>query len=127
MMRVELQRWRQAMKASILALVSALTVTPALAQTIAASEAQKHVGQSATVAGVVSEVHRTASGNAIFIDIGGRYPDNAFAAVIFADDFSKFPEVDSLDGKTVTVTGRIKDYQGKPEIILNDPGQIRTR
>ncbi len=26
-----------------------------------------------------------------FIDIGGAYPDNAFAAVIFASDRAKFP------------------------------------
>jgi DNA/RNA endonuclease YhcR with UshA esterase domain len=30
----------------------------------------------------------------------------------------------SLRGKRVCVTGQIRDYRGKPEIILNDPSQL---
>jgi DNA/RNA endonuclease YhcR with UshA esterase domain len=86
-----------------------------------------HVGQNLTVEGVVSEVHHAASGKAIFIDIGGRYPNNPFAAVIFADDASKFPNVDSLEGKTVDISGSVRLYKGKPEIILNDPAQIKAK
>jgi|ERR1700733_4593824 len=112
-------------------LISALGLThaaaPAFAQTIAPSDAQKYFGQSVTIEGVVSEVHHAASGKAIFIDIGGRYPNNAFAGVIFYDDAPKFPDVDSLEGKTVDITGTIKPYQGRPEIILNDPAQIKAK
>jgi DNA/RNA endonuclease YhcR with UshA esterase domain len=107
--------------------VTAAVPVLADARTIAPTEAKDHVGQSVTVEGRVSEVHHTASGNAIFIDIGGRYPDNVFAAVIFQDDFDKFPDIDALEGKTVDVTGPIKRYKGKPEIILTDPAQIKTK
>jgi DNA/RNA endonuclease YhcR with UshA esterase domain len=63
----------------------------------------------------------------IFIDMGGHYPNNVFAGVIFIDDAGKFPGVDSLDGKVVDITGTIKFYQGRTEIILNDPAQIKAK
>ena len=107
-----------------LALVAA---TPAFAETIAPSDTPKYVGKSVTVEGLVSEVHHAASGKVIFVDIGGRYPDSAFAGIIFSDDAPKFPDVDSLEGKTVDITGAIRSYQGRPEIILNDPAQIKTK
>ena len=44
------------------------------------------------------------------LDIGGHYPNNAFTAVILRDDASKFPDVHSLEDKTVDVTGTIKLY-----------------
>ncbi len=125
------------MKASVLilgvglGLALAAAPAPALAQTqmpaIAAAEAKAHVGQTATVEGVVSEVHTAASGRATFIDIGGRYPDNVFTAVIFSRDVTKFSNLDALNGKTVEVTGPIRLHRGKPEIILNDPGQIKAK
>jgi DNA/RNA endonuclease YhcR with UshA esterase domain len=114
-------------RALLLAAGLALTASPALAETVAPNEAQQHVGQTVTVEGVVSAVHHAASGRAIFIDMGGRYPDNSFAAIIFKDDARKFPDIDSLDGKTVDVTGPIRLHNGKPEIILNDPGQIKAK
>jgi DNA/RNA endonuclease YhcR with UshA esterase domain len=112
------------MKAFILAVLLTLTAVPALAETIPAAEAKNHIDKDITVEGVVSEVHHAASGRAIFIEIGGRYPTNPFSAIIFNDEFSKFPSVDSLAGKTVDVTGRIKEYRGRTEIILNDPAQL---
>ena len=109
----------------------ALAAAPALAQTqmpaIAAADAKAHVGQTVTVEGVVSEVHTAASGRATFIDFGGRYPNNTFTAVIFSRDVTKFSNVDALDGKTVDVTGPVRLHNGRPEIILNDPGQIKAK
>jgi DNA/RNA endonuclease YhcR with UshA esterase domain len=117
------------MRRLALALLFAAMAAPALAQTppIAPAAAKDHVGEQVTIEGVVSEVHHAASGRATFIDIGGRYPNNPFAAVIFESDAGKFPNVDALDGKTIDITGRIRLYRGAPEIILNDPGQIKTK
>jgi DNA/RNA endonuclease YhcR with UshA esterase domain len=115
------------MKALILAFGVALTAIPAVAETIAPPDAKAHVGQIVTVEGTVSEVHHAASGKVTFIDMGGRYPNNAFVAVVFAEDASKFPNVDSLEGKIVDVSGSIRLYKGKPGIILNDPGQIKAK
>jgi len=46
--------------------------------------------------------------------------------VIFSSDQYKFvqsPEEYYLN-KTVRIRGEIKEYQGKPEIILEDPAQV---
>jgi DNA/RNA endonuclease YhcR with UshA esterase domain len=117
------------MRLLALAFLLVAGAAPVLAQVpaIAPGAAKSHIGEQVTVEGVVSEVHHAASGRATFIDMGGRYPNNAFAAVIFESDAGKFPNVDALDGKTVDVSGRIQLYRGKPEIILNDPGQIKAK
>jgi hypothetical protein len=106
----------------------AVLAAPALAQTqtIAPADAKTHVGQTVTVEGPVGSVYTARSGMT-FIDIGGRYPDNAFAAVIFADDTGKFPDVKALDGKTVDVTGAVSLYRGKPEIILKSADQVKAK
>jgi DNA/RNA endonuclease YhcR with UshA esterase domain len=119
-------RWEDYLKPLILAFTLAFTAAPALAETIAPADARKHVDQTVTVEGQVSDVHTTGSGT-IFLDIGGRYPDNAFAAVIFADDAGQFPDTDKFSGKTVDITGVVRLYKGKPEIILKSVDQIKAK
>jgi DNA/RNA endonuclease YhcR with UshA esterase domain len=104
-----------------------LAAASAQAETIAPNEARDHVGQNVTIEGAVSDVDHAASGRMTFIDMGGHYPNNTFAAIIFKDDADKFPDVDALNGKTIDVTGLIRLYQGRAEIILNDPAQIKTK
>jgi DNA/RNA endonuclease YhcR with UshA esterase domain len=115
------------MRAITLFLGLFLIAASAKAETIQPGDAAKYVGKSVTVEGPVSEVHHTASGKAIFVDMGGRYPNNVFTGVLFSDDTSKFTDIDTLAGKIIDMTGVIKLYQGRPEIILNDPAQIKTK
>ena len=93
--------------------------------TIAAGDAKAHVGQTAVVQASVSAV-RTGRSGATFIDMDGLYPDNRFAAVIFVDDIGKFPGVKALEGKTVSISGPVQLYQGKPEIILKTADQLKA-
>jgi DNA/RNA endonuclease YhcR with UshA esterase domain len=116
------------MRVLIFALVLALAATSAQAQTvIAAADAPKHVGETVTVEGTVSAVHTEPRSGITFIDMDGRFPDQAFTGVIFKDDASKFRNVESLTGKVVDITGRVHDYKGKPETILNDPTQLKIK
>lgn len=96
----------------------------AIASTIPATDAASHIGQSATVEGVVSEVHTARSGKATFLDIGGSYPNEAFTAVVFERSMSAVGDVSGLAGKTVDITGVIQMYEGRPEIIVSSRGQI---
>jgi hypothetical protein len=111
-----------------LGLPLALMLTPNVvrAETVPADQAQAHVGKVVTIEGAVSGIHKSNSG-VTFLDIGGQFPNNAFAAVIFKDDAGKFPDISAFGGKTVEVTGSIRLYQGRPEIILNDPAQITAK
>jgi DNA/RNA endonuclease YhcR with UshA esterase domain len=115
------------MKATVLLFAIFLTITPARTETISACDANKHVGELVTVEGVVSDVHHAKSGKATFINMCGAFPNNGFSGVIFSDDLAKFPEIDSLKGKTIDITGRTKSYQGSPETILNDPAQLKVK
>jgi len=96
------------------------------------AEASRHIGEYATVTGRVVEVQSTASGpraaadGTTFLDFGGAYPREDFTAVIFGRDRSKFGDLRSLGGRTVQVTGRIDEYRGHPELILDSPGQLRV-
>ena len=116
------------MRALLFTLGLALAAGSAHAETIiAAADAPKHVGETVTVEGTVSAVHTDPRSGVTFIDMGGRYPDQAFTGVIFKDDASKFPNVESLTGKVVDMTGPVHDFKGKPETILNDPAQIKAK
>ena len=116
------------MRALILALVLVLTAAPALALTVIPPEdCPKHLGEIVTVEGTASEVYTATRSGVTFIDMGGRYPDQAFTGVIFKNDASKFPNVESLTGKVVDMTGPVHDFKGRPETILNDPAQIKAK
>jgi DNA/RNA endonuclease YhcR with UshA esterase domain len=116
------------MRALVFALVLTAAAAPAHAQTvIAAVDAPKHVGETVTVEGTVSAVHTESHSGVTFIDMGGRFPDQAFTGVIFKDDTGKFPNVESLAGKVVDITGQVHAYKGKPETILNDPAQLKAK
>lgn len=104
--------------------------TDAHAASLNPEEAASHVGENATVCGLVaSATYATQAPTApTFLDLGRPYPNQIFTAVIFGSDRAKFgePEI-SLRGKEVCVTGEILLYQGKPEIMLRDPKQLSER
>jgi hypothetical protein len=114
------------MKFAPIAFCLVLLATPALAETVSAADAGKHVGQTVTVQDVVTGVHTARSGKATFINMGGRYPNNAFTAVIFEQDRVAVGDVEYLEGKTAAITGKVELYQGKPEIVVRSKGQIAT-
>ena len=93
-------------------------------------EAAGHVGENATVCGVVASTRYAAQAPAAptFLNFGKPYPNQIFTAVILGSDRKKFgaPEV-SLRDKPVCVTGEIFLYQGAPEIALRDPAQLSER
>ncbi len=93
---------------------------------ISSAAAASHIGETATVEGVVGEVHTTGSG-ITFIDLDGSYPNQQFTGVIFAENAAIVRDAQSLHGKTVDLTGTVKLYRGSPEIILRSPNQISVR
>jgi len=104
------------------------TVEPLQEPTIRISytEAPEHVGEYACVAGRVDHVYTSEKGT-IFINFRPDYKTSPFGVVIFGSDAYKFPNPNQYEGKTVEITGLIKTYQGRPEIVLNDPGQIKIK
>jgi len=86
-------------------------------------EADQYYNQTKTVRGKIVASNNT--GKVCFLNFHKDWR-RYFTAVIFASDFDKFPEhpEDHYVNRTVQVRGLIKEYRGKPEIILKSPSQI---
>jgi micrococcal nuclease len=88
-------------------------------------DAGSHIGETVKLQGKVTEGSTGKSGT-VFLNFGAKYPNHCFTAVIFTSDLKSFPTKpqDYYEGKTVSLTGLVKEYNGKPEIILDNQGQI---
>ena len=91
-----------------------------------ACDAAKHVGETATITDTVEGVHQSGKGN-IFLNMGGKYPNQCFTAFIPSSSAPQFTNPQQYEGRTVAVSGKITLYKGKPEIIVNSPSQITAK
>ena len=55
------------------------------------------------------------------VNVGAAYPDELLTVVLKGDALGIAP---ALDGKMITVTGKVEIYKGKPEIVVKDPKMI---
>jgi hypothetical protein len=96
-------------------------------KTLTATEAKDHIGQKATVCGIVASTHYAAGshGSPTFINLDKAYPNQVFTIVIWGDDLSKFTDKPtSWEGKKLCATGTIDRYRNIPEIVAKLPSQI---
>ena len=109
--------------------VIALTMTLSSAE-YSAHMAQNHIGEKATVCGVVVSSHYASSsrGEPTFLNLDEAYPNHVFTAVIWGDNREQFnePEV-QYRGKSICVTGKIKSYRGIAQIILYSQSQVSVK
>ena len=119
---------RDWIKAASLALVLGIsTLHPAIADepaVIADTDAAAHVGEMATVQRLVANVYTSSKGN-VFLNFEYPYPSEVFSGVIFSSSAAQFGDLTAYQGRQVQVTGQIRLYKGKPEIILQSPNQLR--
>ena len=95
----------------------------AQSQTITPEQAKDSVGKKATICGEVTGTHTTET--VTFLNLGGKYPNNAFTVVVFKDAAAKFSyQLSTLEGKNICVTGMVKDYKGKPEMVVENEREI---
>jgi hypothetical protein len=89
-------------------------------ETISAADAMNYIAKKVKVCSEVYGVKELSSVS--FLDLGANYPDNPLAIVIFSRDMGKFTlGLEIYDHKNICVTGTIKEYKGKPEIIIISP------
>ncbi len=86
--------------------------------------AGQHTGENTCISGRVLRVFTSRSGNT-FLDFCKDYRQCPFTSVIFASDRSQFGNVASLEGRKVQITGEIRSYNGRAEIVIREPRQIR--
>jgi hypothetical protein len=110
--------------------VFALSLAAALSAAggIPASAAKDHMNETATVCGkVVGTRYLDQSASKItFLNFDKTFPDSPFTAIVQGADRAKFgePEKKYLN-KDLCVTGKIEDYNKKPQITLTDPAQVK--
>jgi DNA/RNA endonuclease YhcR with UshA esterase domain len=113
---------------TLLTLFAVMCAASIIAQTsnYTAADAAKHVGETAAVTDRVDGVHQSGKGN-IFLNMGGKYPNQAFTAFIPSSSAAQFSQPQQYEGRTVAVSGKITLYHGKPEIIVTSPSQISAK
>ncbi len=84
-----------------------------------------HVGETGCVTGRVLRTY-TSRGGHTFLDFCPDYRSCPFASVIFSSDRNKFGELSTLTGRKIEIRGAITVYQGRAEIIIRDPNQIKS-
>src|SRR5579864_1208812 len=114
----------------VLALLLLLAFAPTTPQQkLSAAEAKDHIGETATVCGNVVTTRYAAStkGQPTFLNLDKPHPNQIFTVLIWGSNRRKFgiPEID-YKAKRVCATGKIADYRDTPEIVANDPRQLKV-
>jgi micrococcal nuclease len=115
------------MKLALALSLALVAQTLLAADAIPSAKAKDHIGQEGTVCGKVADTRYLESGRKpTFLNFDERFPNHSFTAVIFGENRAKFgtPEKDYLE-KEICVTGKIEDFNGKPQIVITDPEQIK--
>jgi len=94
-------------------------------ETIDAGDAVAHVGSATTVEGDVTVARVDPEG--LVLELGAAGPQS-FRAVLLLPLFSSLPRSPEriYAGKRVRVTGVIRKFHGRPEMVLGSPGQIEV-
>lgn len=118
------------MKKILLLFVSICSLQISFSQTVPLDSVSKYKGKTITVCAKVTDtyVSKTDEGTT-FINFGKPYPKSSFTVVIFETDLSNFKYTPSvyLKDKNVCITGLVKIYKGKPEMIVNKEEQIKIQ
>jgi len=63
-----------------------------------------------------------------FLNLDQPYPNQVFTALIWEPTRALFPfPPETLAGKSICVTGRLQEYRGKAEIVVEQPSQITVQ
>jgi hypothetical protein len=93
------------------------------AECIPFAEAEKHIGEAQCVRAKVVRVEE-GPGGVHYFDFCEDYRLCSFSVVVFSYDLKKVGEVRQLAGKTIEIRGEVKEYDGRAEIILENPKQL---
>jgi hypothetical protein len=86
--------------------------------------AHSAVGQMGSFKGTVTQLFEERDGYLVILDFDKNYRA-ALTAIVRNTDFPKFPDLKALEGKEIVVSGKFTDYQGRAQIELTDPSQIK--
>ena len=101
------------------------TATVPAAGIVPWQDAGQYIGQRVTVEGDV--VRSYNSGKVSFLNFAQDYK-GTFSVVVFASDYAKWPQTPDQFylGQKIRATGKVKEYKGAPEMVVETPEQIEV-
>lgn len=90
--------------------------------TISTKDAKNFIGETKIIRGIVASIFVSNKGT-VLINFDEPHPNATFVAVIKTGT-SGVSYADVKKGSIMTMTGKIEEYNGKPEIILSEQSQI---
>jgi hypothetical protein len=105
-----------------------LLISLAFSTPLTTIQATKHIGEEATVCGVVvgSYYSKKSKGKPTFINLDRAYPNQKFTIVIWGEDREYFKNSENqFNRKNIYVTGHINSYKGVPQMTIYTPSQIK--
>jgi hypothetical protein len=98
---------------------------------INAMDARKHMGEVVTLCGKIfsAKYLQAATNQPTLLNLGGNYPNQLVTVAIFEIDRKNFPfqPEQYYPNLEVCVTGKLIEYKGTPEIIVQSPEQIKLQ
>jgi len=101
-------------------MVATAKTEPAVGVQVNINEVSKFVGKTVTVS--AKAYSSKDIGSMVLVNLGAAYPDQLLTLALKGE-----AKRADLDGKTITVTGQVIDYKGKPEIIVTDLNQLKVQ
>jgi hypothetical protein len=95
----------------------------ATAECTSFTEARQHIGEDRCISGKVLRVKRGNRG-VTFFDFCEDYRVCPFTVVVFPGNLRDIGDVRQLEGKLIEVHGRIKEFDGRAEIVLSQLRQL---
>jgi uncharacterized protein YdeI (BOF family) len=86
--------------------------------------AKKQIDKTVTFTGTVSKVFLPDSNSIVLINFAENYWE-ALTVVVYARNFARFPDLKTLNGKKVVITGKVSNYKGKPQVELTDISALK--
>jgi len=115
------------MKNLILLLTSICLSQISFSQNVPLDSVSKYEGKIITVCSKVLDTYVSKSKESTtFLNFGNQFPNSTFTVVIFDKDLIhfKYNPSEYLKDKIICITGLVKIYKGKPEIIATSSEQI---
>ena len=115
------------MKRLAIAVLLAAVAIPLAAEERAAcispQDVRKQIGKKQCVSAKVLGVGQTSDGTT-FLDFCEDYQSCGFTVVVFPEDAARIGDLRALVGRTVEIRGKIKESDGRAQIVLQDAEQL---
>jgi exonuclease VII large subunit len=99
------------------------TTTICAAQCLNHTDAGQHIGEVRCVSGKIYHINQLEHGVTV-LSFCADSPVCPFSAVVFARNLKNVGDVRQLQGRAIEVHGKVTEYQGRAEIIIDHARQL---